>query len=205
MREAITQYWYFSLAFVIFSVITVIVWVKAAKASRRGKLERGKIITRLKYENRTRAEYKELTAELIESSEPEKLVDGVALNIQAELEKESDMNAAFENLNQPRQYIYSLYYFLQDSTQKLSEFFKMNGKPLTQTAAEAVEAVFGCKAYDLYIQEFRAFDEDNEEVSLIKGEIERVDADFARLAGETDFYNLAAVYIKQNPEQFIRN
>jgi len=203
MWQAIIEYWQLSIAFVAVSILTVFVSIKAAKAAGRTKLERQKVIDRLKYENKTRAEFAELTIELIESSQAKELFDGVALNIQADLEKASDMNAAFENLTAPQRNIYALYYVLTDGAKKLSEFFKMNGKPLTDTAAEAVQLIFGCKVYELYTKEYRAFDEDNEEVSLIKDDIEKADAAFAQLMEQTDVYALTAAYIKQNPEQFI--
>lgn len=201
--EAIVQYWYFSVAFVVFSIITVFVCIKAYQASKRTRSERDIIINRLKYENRTRAEFSNLTSELMASAEPKKLFDGVALNIQSMLEKESDMNEAFENLPQPQKYIYALYYVATDGVQKLSKFFRMNGKPLTPVAGEAVELILGCKAYELYIKEYAAFDDDNEEVSVLPAEIKAQDEAFALLMDEIKIDVLAADYIKQNPEQFI--
>ncbi|MEI6578053.1 MAG: hypothetical protein WCN92_01165 [Eubacteriales bacterium] len=205
MLEAITQYWYLSLAFVFFSIITVFVCIKAYQASKRTRLVRDKIINRLKYENRTRAEFSELTKELISSAEPQKLFDGVALNIQARLEKESDMNAAFENLSKPQKYIYALYYVAHDGAQKLSDFFKMNGKPLTPVAGEAVELILGCKAGELYKKEHEAFDDDNEDTSLLPQEIKEQDEAYTLLKAEMDIAALVAAYIKQNSEQFITN
>lgn len=205
MLAAITEYWYFSLVFVAVSILTVFVCFKAYKASAKVRAERGKVIERLKYENRTRAEFADLTIERIETAEPKALFDGVALNIQAGLEKESDMNAAFEKLTASQQYIYALYYVLLDGSQKLSEFFKMNGKPLTPVAGEAVRLVLGCKAAELYNDEYAAFDGDNEDVSLIKAEIQQKDLAFAALLEQMDAYALAAGYIKKNFDQFIRS
>ena len=204
MLAAITEYWYLSLAFVFISILTIFVCVKAYKASAKASLERKKVVERLQYENRTRAAFAKLTTELIESAEPKALFDGVALNIQAALEKESDMNAAFEKLTVPQQYIYALYYVVLDGSQKLSEFFKMNGKPLTPIAGEAVHLVFGCKAGELYNEEYAAFDGDNEEISLIKAEIQAKDQAFAAFLAQNDVCVMVADYIKQNPEQIIR-
>lgn len=204
MRQAIMDYWQLSIAFVVISVITVFVCIKAAQASKKTRAARDIIIDRLKYENKVRNDFKHLTPELMASAEARALVDGIALNIQADLEKQSDMNAAFENLTQPQKYIYALYYLLVDGARKLSEFFKMNGKPLTDYAGEAVGQIIGCKAQELYNDEYAAYDEDNEEVSLIIPQIEEKDAAFALLMKQTDGYALAAAYIKQNPEQFIR-
>jgi len=204
MWQAIIDYWQLSIAFVVISIITVFVCIKAAKASKKTRAARDIIVERLKYENKVRNDFKHLTPELVASAEAKVLVDGIALNIQADLEKESDMNAAFDRLTQPRKYIYALYYVLSDGAQKLSEFFKMNGKPLTDYAGEAVELIFGCKAKELYKDEFAAYDEDNEEVSLIIPQIEEKDAAYALLMEQIEPYALAAAYIKQNPEQFIR-
>jgi hypothetical protein len=203
LLQAIVQYWYLSLAFVVVFVITVIVYMKAFQASKRRRQKRDIIISRLKYENRTRAEFSTLTTELMASAEPKKLFDGVALNIQARLEKESNMNTAFESLSQPQKFIYALYYVSVDGAKKLSEFFRMNGKPLTPAAGEAVTAILGCKAGELYTKEFAAFDDDNEEVSVLPDVIAEQDAEFAQLMEEIDLSALAAEYIKQNSEHFL--
>jgi hypothetical protein len=200
---AITEYWYFSLAFVLVSILTVFVCFKAYQASSKVRRERDSIIERLKYENKTRAAFACLTNELIESAEPKMLFEGIALNIQTSLEKEKDMNVAFENLTQQQKWVYALYYVLVDGERKLSEFFKMNGKPLTDYAGEAVKHLFGCKAYELYSSEYNAYDEDDEETSLIKGEIEKNDTEFALFLEQNDVYSIAGGYIKQNPAQFI--
>lgn len=204
MLSAIQEYWYLSLAFVAISILTVFVVFKAYKASAQAGAERNKVIERLKYENRTRAAFASLTRELAETAEPKALFDGVALNIQAGLEKESDMNAAFEKLTTPQQYIYALYYVLLDGSQKLSEFFKMNGKPLTPIAGEAVRQILGCKAGELYNEEYAAFDGDNEDVSLITTEIKQKDQAFAAFLEQIDANALAAGYIKENLEKIIR-
>ena len=150
MLSAITEYWYLSLIFVVVSILTVFVIFKAYQASAKAGAEKQKLIERLQYENRTRAEFANLTDIMIKTAQPKALFDGIALNIQSDLEEESDMNAAFEKLTQPQQYIYALYYLLLDGSEKLSEFFKMNGKPLTPIAGEAVHLIFGRKAGELY-------------------------------------------------------
>ncbi len=201
--DAIIEYKYLSLAFIVISVLTVFVCIKAYKASKKHNEERDKIISQLKYENKTRVEFSNLTKELIISAEPKKLFDGVALNIQARLEKESDMNAAFEKLPQPQKYIYAMYYVSVDGAEKLSEFFKRNGKPLTTTAADAVALILGCKASELYNDEYAAFDEDNEDVSLLPDVIAEQDAKFAQIGNGIELYKPAADYIRQNAESFI--
>ena len=91
-----------------------------------------------------------------------------------------------------------------DGAQKLSKFFRMNGKPLTPVAGEAVEAILGCKAYELYKKEFAAFDDDNEDVSVLPVEIKEQDEAFALLMDKIKIDILAADYIKQNAGQFIK-
>lgn len=204
MLNAITEYWYLSLAFIVILALTVFVCVKAYQASAKARAEKEKVIERLQYENRTRKEFATLTAQRMKTARPQALLDGIALNIQESLEKESDMNVAFENLTVPQQYIYALYYLLLDGSEKLSEFFHMNGKPLTPIAEQAVYLIFGCKAGELYKKEYEAFDEENEETSLIMTEIEKTDQAFATFLDQNDVCMLVAEYIKQNAEQFIR-
>ncbi|HZK38995.1 MAG TPA: hypothetical protein VFD23_02435 [Clostridia bacterium] len=203
MWSAITEYWYLSVAFVVASILTVFVSIKAYQASAKARAEKDKVVERLRYENRTREEFAKFTIELIKTAPPQALLDGIALNIQAALEKESDMNAAFENLAPPQQYIYALYYLLLDGSEKLSEFFKINGKPLTPIAEEAVNLIFGRKAGELYNKEYEAFDEENEEISLIMTEIQETDQAFATFLEQNDVYKLVAEYIKQNANQLI--
>jgi hypothetical protein len=203
MLAAITEYWFFSLAFVAASILTVFVCIKAHRASVKARGEKYKIIDRLKYENKTRADFANLTTSLIKTAEPKALFDGIALNIQAGIEEKSDMNAAFEKLTIQQQYIYALYYVLLDGSKKLSEFFKMNGKPLTPIAGEAVRLIFGRKVGDLYSEEYAAYDDDNEETSLIPAEVQAQDQAFAALMAQQDVYALVTGYIKQNAEHFI--
>lgn len=203
MLNAITEYWYLSLAFVVFSILTVFVCIKAYQASSKARAEKEKVIERLKYENRIRADFANLTTGMIKTAQPKALLDGIALNIQATLEKQSDMNVAFEKLTVPQQYIYALYYVLFDGSEKLSEFFKMNGKPLTPIAGEAVHLIFGCKAGELYSEEYGAFDNDNEDVSLITAEIQEKDQAFAAFLEQNDVYALVAKYINKNAQMFI--
>jgi len=202
--QAVVEYWYLSIAFVAVSALTVFVCIKASKASKKARAERNEIISRLKYENRTRAEFSNLTEEMIAAAAPKKLFDGIALNLQSKLEKESDMNAAYEKLTQPQKYIYALYYVSVDGARKLSEFFKMNGKPLTPAAGEAVRLILGCKAWELYKKEYDMFDEDNEEISLSRSVTDKYDAEFAAEMPAGNICVLAADYIKQNAAGFIQ-
>ena len=96
--NAFIEYWYLTVILVVAIVLTVFVSVKAAKAAKKSRSKREKIIEQLRYENKTRAEFANPTAQQILSAEPEKLVDGIALNLQTDLEKQADMVAAFENL-----------------------------------------------------------------------------------------------------------
>lgn len=202
MLDAITRYWYFSLVFVVVTILTVFVWYKAAKASARTRREREKTVEKLKYENTVRAFFKELTAEKAEAAPAKELVDGAALNIQLKLEKAADINSAFERLPAAQKHIYAIYYVLTDGAEKLSEFFRMNGKPLTPAALEAAETVWGGKAAELFEKEYAAFDEDNEDVSLVNSEIEALDKSFSEDIGQNDLYAAAADYIKKYLDDF---
>ena len=62
--------------------------------------------------------------EKILSDETEYILEGVADNIQVRLEKEGDMNEAFEKLNEEEKLAYSLHYFIEESENAPSEFFR---------------------------------------------------------------------------------
>ena len=120
--------WYLWVLLVVVSILAVFAWIKAMAASRirREKLRKEAEIWKKDYE--LRQEFKTLTLEKLNSTDTNKMLSGVCMNIQIELENANDMNEAFLNLPEEKKFIYCLEYFDEDCVKSLSTFFKNNGK-----------------------------------------------------------------------------
>lgn len=192
--------------FVIFGVlilITLFVCIKAGQASSRRYKANEAIMKKLKEENVLRNEFSVLTDTLIENSEAAKLFKGVALNLQKKISDAADMRAEFETLSQEKKEIYSLSFVAEDGAEKLSEFFRANGQPVTGNALSGFKKLFDGRAAQIFEKEYNAFDEDNEEASVIPEEIEKLDSEFSQLVSADGICEKAGNFIKENKSMFI--
>lgn len=192
--------------FVIFGVlilITLFVCIKAGQASSKRYKANEAIMKKLKEENILRNEFAVLTDSLIEKSEPAKLFKGVALNLQKRVSDAADMNTEFEKLTQEQKEIYALSFVAEDGSEKLSEFFKTNGQPVTGIALEAFKRIFDGSAVEIFEREYNSFDENNEDTSVIPEEIQKSDEEFAQLIFSDTICDTAGKFIKENSEKFI--
>ncbi len=194
-------YWFAIFGALI--LITLFVCVKAGKASAKRYKANEAIMKKLKEENVLRNEFSVLTESLIEKSDSSRLFKGVALNLQKKVSDSSDMNAEFEALNQMQKEIYALSFVVEDGSEKLSNFFRANGKPVTDNANAFFSKLFSGKASDIFKNEFSSFDEDNEEASLIPEEIKKYDEEFSKTVTADEICEKAGNFIKENPEMFI--
>ena len=124
MADALRQYWYLGIALIAAVILTLWVIKKAAQASSRAHAEREAQMKKLEYESGVLKEFSELSEEKLRNADSKRAFDGVAMNIQRYLEKQSNMNAAFSALSDSQRQIYALYYLIDDSQKGLSEFFK---------------------------------------------------------------------------------
>lgn len=183
-------------------VLTLFVCVKAAQASaRRGKTNEA-LIKKLKEENELRNEFAVLTEALIKKSDSVRLFKGVALNLQKRISDASDMDAEFAKLSDEQKMIYALSFVVEDGGEKLSSFFKINGKPVTDTALDAFKRLFEGRVYEIFESEYNSFDPDNESASVIPDEIEKLDNEFASVA-DMNLCEAGGRLIAENIEKFI--
>ncbi|MBQ6936019.1 MAG: hypothetical protein IJN49_05650, partial [Clostridia bacterium] len=133
--------WYLWVLLLVVSILAIFVCIKASSASkiRREKLRKEAEIWKKDYE--LRQEFRTLSLEKLNSTDTNKMLSGVCMNIQIELENAPDMNEAFSMLPNEKKYIYCLEYFDEDATKSLSTFFKNNGTPLTDFVTQAIKAV----------------------------------------------------------------
>ena len=186
----------------------VFLWYKAMKSSQERARKREAEIARLKYERELREEFAEPTQQLLIDTPPARLIEGLCGNIQVWLEQQPDMLAAFHALPEPKRRIYALGYLVQESRDTLSEFFRKNGDPLTTAAMEAVQMIVGGEFAEIFNKEFAAYDNNNEEVSLIDKEILLLDARFYALQqnfGEDVLYAEVKEYILANAVKILPN
>lgn len=187
---------------VLLAVLTAFVCVKAARASKKRYAENEKIMKKLKEDNRLRNDFAVLTRQLISEAKPEELFKGVALNLEKLISDAPDMEATYAELSQEQREIYALHFVVEDGADGLSGFFAANGKPLTDTALEAVKKLFP-EAAEAFNAELLAFDGEDETTSFVKSEIERLDAEFAAAVSVQRIALEGGKYIAANSEKFI--
>lgn len=194
--------WYLWVLLLIVSVLAIFVWIKAISASkiRREKLKKEAEIWKKDYE--LRQEFKTLSLEKLNSTPVNKILSGVCMNIQIELENTQDMNEAFLSLPNEKKYIYCLEYFDEDVKEELSHFFKNNGSPLTDYIIEALKTVKYTEILPLVEAIYPMYD-DNSEVSIDYRAIEKTNEKFKETYNANTLYDLASKFIKANKEIFI--
>ena len=194
--------WYLWVLLVIVSILAIFVWIKAMAASRirREKLRKEAEIWKKDYE--LRQEFKTLTFEKINSTDTNKMLSGVCMNIQIELENATDMNEAFLKLPEEKKYIYCLEYFDEDAIKSLSTFFKNNGSPLTDYIVEAIKTIGYEEILPLIEAVYPMYD-DNSDVSIDYTIIDKTDDKFKEIYNPNKLYDLVSKYVKLNKEIFI--
>ncbi len=201
-------HWYLIPVFIILIALTVFVWVKAIVSGQKRKEEREKIIAALEKEKALRKEFKVIDENKIKdpSIDDERLLFGVAANIQMSIEKLENMNEAFLSLNEVKQNVYALNYVFEDSKYKLlSDFFRSNGQPLTGIAKRAVEAVIGGKFNEIFVKMFSMLDDANEEVSYDEALVTSLDKEFEQLMFDKkdDILKTVSSYIRNYCDMLI--
>ena len=194
--------WYLWVLLVVVSILAVFVWIKAMSASRirREKLKKEAEIWKKDYE--LRQEFKTLTLEKLNSTDTNKMLSGVCMNIQIALENATDMNEAFIELPKEKKYIYCLNYFDEDATKSLSTFFKNNGSPLTDFIIDAIKNV-GYEEILPLVESLYPMYDDNSNVSVDYTIIDKSDDKFKEIYNPNKLYELVSKYVKANKEIFV--
>ena len=122
------EYWYLWLLLIVLCGITVFVLSKASAAAKKHNNERDALLREYDRKKALKDEFSFLTREKAESSDPETLFEGVSAVLQAKTEKAEDPEKVFGKFTETQKYIYTLYYFLEDTeSDSLSFFFRNNG------------------------------------------------------------------------------
>lgn len=203
MIESLTTFWYLWLALAVLIVLSVFVWGKAMKASRRHREQIDKEIKAIDKERHLRETYSVLTPEIIENADPDELLEGISTFIQMRVEKSADINAEFSKFPAEFREMYALNFFCEDTTKSLSSFFRNNGEPLLSLAVPALKRIGANKSANLAREQFLMFDENNESVSYDVKRVEELDRKFSELDEAKTLRRTAADYIKNNKNNFI--
>lgn len=196
------------IAIALLLVLTVFVWIKAIKSGKERNFRREKIIADIEKEKKLRNDYRTLSLELIlNETDKYRAIQGVCANIQMSIEKKEDINSAFNSLPECKKYVYCLGYVFEDSKNKLSEFFRINGEPLISVSRDAVISVIGGEFSKIFLSEFDMFDEDNESASVDKNLIEKTDNEFKNYMSENceSVYGKCVDYIKSNISELTKS
>lgn len=203
MIESLTTYWYLYLALAALIVLSVFVWGKAMKASRRHREQVEKEIKAIEKERHLRETYNTLTDEVIENADEDELLEGISTFVQMRVEKSADINAEFAKFSEDFREMYALNFFCEDIDVSLSSFFRNNGEPLVSLAVPALRRIGADKSANIVNEQFKMFDERNECVSYDVKRIEELDRKFAELDEAKVLRRTAADYIKKNQQAFI--
>lgn len=203
MIESLTTYWYLYLALAALIVLSVFVWGKAMKASRRHREQVEKEIKAIEKERHLRETYNTLTDEVIENADEDELLEGISTFVQIRVEKSADINAEFAKFSEDFREMYALNFFCEDIDVSLSSFFRNNGEPLVSLAVPALRRIGADKSANIVNEQFKMFDERNESVSYDVKRIEELDRKFAELDEAKVLRRTAADYIKKNQQAFI--
>ncbi|MGN0527237.1 MAG: hypothetical protein ACI4IF_07350 [Acutalibacteraceae bacterium] len=194
--------WYLWLILLVAVILTVFVSVKAAKASkiRRERLKKEAEIWQRDYD--LRQNFSVLTENKLSETEKSELLHGVAMNIQVSLEKESNMNNAFNSLPIEKQYVYALEYFDEDAKTDLKTFFKNNGAPLTTVISDALKAVGANELFECVKKIIPMYDIESD-VSIDYAVVDKVNEEFKEIYNSHGFCLLCGKYIMENKDIFL--
>ena len=198
--ESVTDYWYMWL--ILAALIVFLIWSakKAAHAvkKRRSRLDNeSKELERYKY---LLDKYSNFPPETVKNAEPKELFEGVTACVQRRIEKAVHMNEEFNLCPEWQRSVYSLWYFGEDTKKSLSFFYKNNGEPVVSLATEWFKIHMNKSISSLVSEMFSMYDENNDKVSLILSERDRLDEKFKEKFSENDFFAEVKKYILENLE-----
>ncbi len=203
--ESIKHFWYLYLLLALLIILTVFVFKKAIGAASRHSKNFNESLAKAKRSKELRDAYSYLTEEIIASSPADTLFEGTALCLEYICQKNEDTNSFYDSMTQGEKDVYALYYLISDASEgNLSAFFKSSYRPLTSDAVAAAEKILDGATYKVIKMMFDRYDENNEEMSVIPHEIDRLNGEFRDLTAGKNLFAVGGEYIKSNPKEFIK-
>lgn len=208
MTEYISQHPIAGIALVLLALVTVLVCIMALVSGRKRSEERERIIADIEREKALRKEFKYVDeTTFADGKDNYRLIVGMCAHIQQSIETREDMVSEFNALSECKRYVYALGYVFEDSRNGLSAFFRSNGEPLLSVAKQAVDDIIGGRFAEIFSQEFKMLDENDESVSVDNQKLESLDSDFKAFLEENAdvIYSEVAGYIRSNKDEFCQS
>ncbi len=192
------EYWYLWAIFAVLCIVTVFVLHKASRALQSHNADKERFLKEIERMKALKEEFQHADAEQVQNTQPDYLLEGLNAVLQHKIERADNPEACFAAMNLPQQYVYTLYFFLEDVEQGLSFFFRHNGEPLTHLAGEALSAVGAENLMPTVTAVYAMFDENNEAVSLDAQGLAAYDAQFAESYSKAAVLAQIKAYIQDN-------
>ncbi|MGN0520055.1 MAG: hypothetical protein ACI4LB_04885 [Candidatus Fimenecus sp.] len=190
------EYWYLWLIFIVLCVVTAFVLKKASAALQQHNSDTKQMYDEIERLKALKDKYKNADAKLIAEAPADELLEGMCAVLQAKIERAENANDCFCVFCAPQKAVYTLQFFLEDCTENLSAFFKINGEPLTGALSAALAEIGETALSALATELYAMYDEKNEDVSLDAAEIARIDSEFSEKFDRERVLQQTKVYIE---------
>lgn len=130
---------YLIIVFIAVCVAAVFIFRKAVMSYSSYRRSYNSQTNELKRLTALKEKYRNITAEELSHCDEEEILEGTALIYQLQLQKQENMEKAFETLSAEKQYIYTLDVFVNEDSVK--SFFAEYGSVLTEKLLPALCAI----------------------------------------------------------------
>lgn len=201
MAEWFKEYWYLAVIFIAVCAVAAVVFYFAGRSYRAYRASYRNQEAEIKRLIALKEKYVPLTEKVIEESNADETLEGVALSYQLQLQKKDDMEQAFQLLSTEKRYIYILDVFVQDKSVKT--FFSENGDILRMEITKALELI-GMTDLAVKVEKIRRmYDNDDESASYSEKEIDTLDAFVKENDILSEIKLKGAEFIKKNSQLFV--
>jgi len=202
MFEHFKEYPIEGVKYIVLIILAVIVWI----LYRRTKSGDGSVFGNSKSEKMLKNEFAVIDETTFDEDKDDyRLIVGMCMRTQTQLEKEKSPNEAFLQMSEVKRNVMVLGYLFEDSRTVVSNFFRSNGEPLLSASVKAAEDVVGGDFANIIKRDFNMFDENNESVSVDENIVNSLNAEFKALMEKdgTAIYKAVADYIRKNKTEYL--
>jgi len=197
MFEFYREHWYLIPVLLAAAIGVLILWSKALRKRAELNREHNAEVALLEEQKAALDVYRSWRNSSVAPVSDRQLFTGFALDLQSRLQYEADQAAAFAALPEKDRQVYALYFAFEDVRyEKLSQFFKEYGKPLTIEANDAMRHFADGVSADIFAKMYAAFDSDDEASSFIPAQISQWDAAFTNAMDIESVYACIGDYVR---------
>lgn len=184
------EYWYLWVLFAVLCFVTGFVLYKASGALQQHNSDKKQFLEEIDRLKALKEKFQHAPKEEVEACEAREVLDGVQAVLQSKIERADDPETCFSTFPLPSQYLYTLYYFLEDTETALSFFLGHNGEPLCSLASPALAAVGEEELSALVKDAYAAYNADDD--------VARFDAPFAEAFDRARVLEHCKAYVLKN-------